>query len=116
MASRYCGERQDCVPVFRVGEGDRTVEKSRMEGRVAVDLFLFNNSVTTLMDHLTQYHGEEAELETYVICVRVKSSDIPDGSGLNWIVNPGGEKLAGGLLREVLKAIEGNGNGHGPSS
>jgi hypothetical protein len=29
-------------------------------------------------------------------------------------VNPGGEKLAGGLLREVLKAIEGN--GHGPSS
>jgi hypothetical protein len=87
-----------------------------MEGRVAVDLSLFNNSVTTLMDHLTQYHGEEAELETYVICVRVKSSDIPDGSGLNWIVNPGGEKLAGGLLREVLQAIEGNGNGHGPSS
>ena len=116
MASRYCGERQDCVPVFRVGEGDRTVEKSGMEGRVAVDLSLFNNSVTTLMDHLTQYHGEEAELETYVICVRVKSSDIPDGSGLNWIVNPGGEKLAGGLLREVLQAIEGNGNGHGPSS
>ena len=86
---------------------------------MAIDLSLFNNSVTTLLDHLTQYHGEDAELETYVICARVKSPDIPGGSGLNWIVNPGGEKLAGGLLREVLKAVDGNGgngNGHGPSS
>ena len=86
---------------------------------MAIDLSLFNNSVTTLLNHLTQYHGEEAELETYVICARVKSPKIPGGSGLNWIVTPGSEKLAGGLLREVLKAIEmdgGNGNGHGPPS
>jgi len=60
-----------------------------MEGCMATDLALFNSSVTTLLDHLTQYHGEEAELETYVSCARVKSPDIPGGSGLNWIVNPG---------------------------
>jgi hypothetical protein len=113
--SRPRGEKTAYYPV----EQARTVGKRRMEGRMAIDLSLFNNSVTTLLDHLTQYHGEEAELETYVICARVKSPDIPGGSGLNWIVNPGGEKLAGGLLREVLKAVEGNGgngNGHGPSS
>ena len=100
-------------------EDDRTVGKRRTEGRMAIDLSLFNSSVTTLLDHLTQYHGDDAELETYVICARVKSPDIPGGSGLNWIVNPGGEKLAGGLLREVLKAVEGNGgngNRHGPPS
>jgi hypothetical protein len=78
---------------------------------VAIDLSLFNNSVTTLLDHLTRYHGEEAELDTYIICARVKSRNIPGGSALNWIVNPGGEELAGGLLREVLKAVEGNGDG-----
>ena len=86
---------------------------------MAIDLSLFNNSVSTLLDHLTNYHGEEAELETYVVCARVKSPDIPGGSGLNWIINPGGEELAGGLLREVLKAVEGNGgngNGHGSPS
>jgi hypothetical protein len=86
---------------------------------MAIELSLFNNSITTFVTHLTTYYGEEAELETYVICARVKSTNIPGGSGLNWIVNPGGEKLAGGLLREVLKAVEGNGgngNGHGPSS
>jgi hypothetical protein len=104
-----------------VGEDgdDQKVGKRRTEGRMAIDLSLFNSSVTTILDHLTQYHGDDAELETYVICARVKSPDIPGGSGINWIVNPGGEKLAGGLLREVLKAVEGNGgngNGHGPSS
>ncbi len=101
------------------GKGAGVLGERRTKGRMAIDLSLFNNSVTTLLDHLTQYHGEEAELETYVICARVKSPDIPGGSGLNWIVNPGGEKLAGGLLREVLKAVEGNGgngNGHGPPS
>ena len=77
---------------------------------MAIDLSLFNNSVTTLLDHLTRYYGKEAELETYVICARVKSPDIPGGSGLNWTINPGGEELAGGLLREVLKAVEGNGS------
>jgi hypothetical protein len=56
---------------------------------MAIELSLFNNSVTTLVDHLTSYYGEEATLETYVICARVKSPDIPGGSGLNWIVNPG---------------------------
>jgi hypothetical protein len=35
---------------------------------------------------------------------------MPGGSGINWIVNPGGEELAGGLLREVLKAVEDNGD------
>lgn len=77
---------------------------------MAIDLSLFNNSVTTLLDHLTRHHGDDAELETYVICARVKSPKIPGGSGLNWIVNPGGEELAGGLLRDVLNAIEGDGN------
>lgn len=84
---------------------------------MAINLSLFNNSVTTLVEHLTSYYGEEAELETYVICARVKSPNIPGGSGLNWTVNPGGEELVGGLLREVLKAVEGNGTmGNGQSS
>lgn len=80
---------------------------------MALDLSLFNSSVTTLLDHLTSYHGEEATLETYLICARVTSPNIPGGSGINWIVNPGGEELAGGLLREVLKAVEENGDGTG---
>ena len=80
---------------------------------MAVDLTLFNNSVTTLVSHLTNFYGEEATLETYVICARVKSPDIPGGSALNWIASPGSEHLAGGLLREVAKAVEGNGDGAG---
>jgi len=78
---------------------------------MTIDLSMFNNSVTTLVNHLTSYHEEEATLETYVICVRVKSTNIPGGSGLNWIVGPNGHDRASGLLREVLKAIEGDGNG-----
>jgi hypothetical protein len=77
---------------------------------VTVDLSLFNNSVSTLLNHLTSHYGEDAKLETYIICARVRSATIPGGSGINWIVNPGGEELAGGLLREVLKAVEGNGD------
>ncbi len=80
---------------------------------MAVDLTLFNNSVTTLVSHLTSFYGEEAKLETYVICARVKSPDIPGGSALNWIASPGSEHLAGGLLREVAKAVESNGDGAG---
>lgn len=80
---------------------------------MAIDLSLFNNSVTTLVGHLNKFYGEEATLETYVVCARVKSPDIPGGSAINWIVNPGSEQLASGLLREVGKAIEGNGNGGG---
>ncbi len=82
---------------------------------MAIELSLFNNSVTTLVDHLTSYYGEESTLETYVICVRVKSSNIPGGSGLNWIVGPNGHERAGGLLREVLKAVEGDGDEGKPS-
>ncbi len=82
---------------------------------MAVDLTLFDNSVTTFVGHLTSFYGEEATLETYVICVRVKSSNIPGGSGLNWIVGPNGHERAGGLLREVLKAVEGDGDEGGPS-
>ena len=82
---------------------------------MTIELSLFNNSVTTLVNHLTSYYGEEATLETYVICVRVKSSNIPGGSGLNWIVGPNGHERAGGLLREVLKAVEGEGDEGGPS-
>jgi hypothetical protein len=78
---------------------------------MAVDLSLFNNSVTTLVGHLTSFYGEEATLETYVICARVKSPDIPGGSALNWVVSPGNEQMASGLLREVMKAVEGNGDG-----
>ena len=82
---------------------------------MTIELSLFNNSVMTLVNHLTSYYGEEAMLETYVICVRVKSSNIPGGSGLNWIVGPNGHERAGGLLREVLKAVEGDGDEGGPS-
>ncbi len=78
---------------------------------MAIELSVFNKSLITLVNHLASYYTEEATLETYVICVRVKSPDIPGGSGLNWIVGPNGHERAGGLLREVLKAVEGDGNG-----
>ena len=78
---------------------------------MTLELSLFNNSVTTLVNHLTSYYEEDATLETYVICVRVKSANIPGGSGINWIVDPNGHERAGGLLQEVLKAVEANGNG-----
>ena len=79
---------------------------------MAIELSLFNNSVTTLVNHLTSFYGEEATLETYVICARVKSPKIPGGSGLNWIVGPDGDELAPGLLRGVLEALEdGRSNG-----
>lgn len=86
---------------------------------MAIELLAFNNSVTTLVSHLTNYYADDATLETYVICVRVKSTEIPGGSGLNWVVGPNGHGRAGGLLQEVLKAIEdeespnGDGNGSG---
>jgi len=81
---------------------------------VAIELLWFNNSVTTLVDHLTSYYGKDAELDIYVICARVKSPDIPGGSGLNWIVGPNGHEDAPGVLRGVLEALEnGDGNGHG---
>ena len=80
---------------------------------MAIDLSLFNNSATTLIGHLSSFYGEEATLETYVLCARVKSPDIPGGSAINWVVRPGSEQLAGGLLLEVAHAIEGNGDGGG---
>jgi hypothetical protein len=79
---------------------------------MAIDLSLFNNSVTTFVEHLTTHYADPAELETYVICARVKSQDILGGSALNWIVGPGGDELAVGLLREVLKVLE-NGQNDG---
>ena len=82
---------------------------------MAIQLLSFTNSVTTLVNHLTSYYGDEATLETYVICARVKSPNIPGGSGLNWVVGPNGHEQAGGLLREVLKAVEADGNGTGQS-
>jgi hypothetical protein len=77
---------------------------------MAIELSLFNNSVATLVSHLTSYYEEDARLETYVICVRVKSTNIPGGSGINWIVGPDGHERASGLLEEVLKAVEDDGN------
>jgi hypothetical protein len=91
--------------VYGAGRPERETEV-----HMALDLSLFNNSVSTLLDHLTRHYGEDAKLETYVICARVRSATMPGGSGINWIVNPGDEELAGGLLREVLKAVEGNGD------
>lgn len=82
---------------------------------MAIELSLFDNSVTTLVSHLTNYYGEEADLETYIICVRVKSPKMPGGSGINWIVGPNGHERAGGLLREVIKAVEGDENQDGQS-
>jgi hypothetical protein len=96
------------------GEAARAAEREGWGRRMAIELSLFNNSVTTFVTHLTTYYEEEAELETYVICARVKSTNIPGGSGLNWIVGPNGHERAGGLLQEVLKAVEdSDGNGGG---
>ena len=81
---------------------------------MAIELSLFNNSVTTLVDHLTSYYGKEAELDIYVICARVKAPDLPGGSGLNWIVGPNGHEHAPELLRGVLEALEDSSSiGHG---
>ncbi len=80
---------------------------------MAIELSLFNNSVGTLVNHLTSYYGDDAELDIYVICVRVKATDIPGGSGLNWIVGPNGHEHAPDLLRGVLEALE-HGAGTGP--
>lgn len=57
---------------------------------MAIHLSLLNNSVTTMVTHLANHYGEQAELETYVICVRIKGPDILGGTGLNWIVGPDG--------------------------
>jgi hypothetical protein len=76
-----------------------------------LDLAPLNTSITTLLDHLTRHYGEGAELDTYVICARVKSPDMPGGAGINWIVGPNGHERVGGLLQEVLKAVEGDGPG-----
>jgi hypothetical protein len=73
---------------------------------MTIDLSLFNNSVTTMVDHLTRHYGEHAELETWVICARVKGPDILGGSGLNWIVGPNGDESAAGLLRSVLEVLD----------
>ena len=81
---------------------------------MAIELSLFNNSVTTLVNHLTSYYGKEAELDIYVICARVKAPDLPGGSGLNWIVGPNGHEHAPELLRGVLEALEDSSSiGHG---
>jgi len=76
-----------------------------------LDLVQLNTSITTLLDHLTRHYGDRAELDTYVICARVKSPDVPGGSGINWIVGPNGHERVGGLLQEVLKAVEVDGPG-----
>ena len=82
---------------------------------MAIDLSILNNSVLTLTNHLSSFYPDEAELETYVLCARVKCPNIPGGSGLNWVISPGGDELAPGLLRGVLESLEvedGNGKGH----
>ena len=82
---------------------------------MAIDLSILNNSVMTLTNHLSNFYPDEAELETYVLCARVKCPNIPGGSGLNWVISPGGDELAPGLLRNVLESLEvenGNGKGH----
>ena len=76
-----------------------------------LDLVQLNTSITTLLDHLTRHYGDQAELDTYVICARVKSPDVLGGSGINWIVGPNGHERVGGLLQEVLKAVEVDGPG-----
>jgi hypothetical protein len=48
---------------------------------MTIDLSMFNKSVTTLVNHLTSYYEVETTLETYVICVRIKSANIPGGAG-----------------------------------
>jgi hypothetical protein len=75
---------------------------------------MLNNSVLTLTNHLANFYPEEAELETYVLCARVKCPNIPGGSGLNWVISPGGDERAPGLLRTVLESLESeNGDGKG---
>ncbi len=81
---------------------------------MAIDLSLFNNSITTMVTHLTNHYGEQTELETYVICVRVKGPDILGGAGLNWIVGPDGDESAVGLLRAVLQVLD-DGSGESTS-
>ena len=50
-----------------------------------------------------------------MLCARVKCPNIPGGSGLNWVISPGGDELAPGVLRGVLESLEAeNGNGKGP--
>lgn len=77
---------------------------------MAIDVSLFNNSVTTMVTHLANHYGEQTELETYVICVRVKGPDILGGTGLNWIVGPDGDESAVGLLRAVLEVLDDGGS------
>ena len=82
---------------------------------MAIELSLFNNSVTTLVNHLTNFYPEDAELETYVLCARVRCPNILGGSGLNWVISPGGDEPAQSVLRGVLESLEAeNGNGKGP--
>lgn len=73
---------------------------------MALDLSLFNDSVTTMVTHLTDHYRGPTEVESYVICVRVKGPEILGGTGLNWIVGPDGDEEAAGLLRAVLEALE----------
>lgn len=74
-----------------------------------IDLAPLNTSITMLLNHLTSHYGPKAELETYVICTRVKSPDVEGGSGISWIVGPDGHERAGGLLQDVLRAVDANG-------
>ena len=61
---------------------------------MAIGPSLFNNSVSTLVDHLTCHYGEDTNIDTYVICARVRSASVPGGSESNRLINPGGELLA----------------------
>jgi hypothetical protein len=74
-----------------------------------IDLAPLNTSITLLLNHLTTHYGPQAELETYVICTRVRSPDVEGGSGISWIVGPNGQGRAGGLLQDVLRAVDSNG-------
>lgn len=76
-----------------------------------LEVSLFINAVTTLVNHLTTNYGETAELETFVVCARVTGPDVSGGSRINWIVGPDGHERAGGLLQEVLMAVEGDEDG-----
>lgn len=44
-----------------------------------IDLAPMNTSIAMLLNHLTTHYGPKAELETYVICTRVKSPDVEGG-------------------------------------
>jgi hypothetical protein len=54
------------------GSDDRREEDDG--ARMAIDQWLFNNSMSTLVDHLTRHYGEDVNIETYVICARVRSA------------------------------------------